>query len=213
MENIIKYRKLVSKIASKYSRYNNYEDLYQVGMIGLLKALEKYTTNNNTKFSTYAYLWIKGEILEYLRCDRNIKLSKETITLNKKINIAIEKLRNSLNKEPTIQEISELLNIDSKLIEDTMISNEIVLSCDYIENEDISLYDCIPYYEKNYEEEILDLYQALNELNQEEKELIEMRYFKDMTQSECSKKLNTNQVNIHRKEEKILNKLNKRLVV
>ena len=64
MDHILKYEKLVSKIASKYSYYSSFEDLKQVGMIGLLKAVDNYQPNNNpnTKFSTYAVFWIRGEI-------------------------------------------------------------------------------------------------------------------------------------------------------
>ena len=217
MNNIMEYEKLVNKIASKYSNYSNYEDLRQVGMIGLLKAVEKYEVNANTKFSTYAYLWIKGEIIEYLRCDKNIKFSKETISLCKEITLTQEILRNRLNKEPTIKEIAFFLEKDEKEIEEALLSKELVLSFDYsINNNDdsknVELYDCVPYYEKGFEADYLDLYNALDNLSPEEKEIINMRYFEDMTQNEVSKVLGTHQVNISRKEEKILSKLNKSLV-
>ena len=216
MKNVIKYEKLVNKLASKYSNYTDFEDLRQAGLIGLMKALEKYTHSSNTKFSTYAYFWIKGEILEEIRKNRNIKLSKEVICLNKEINICKEVLRNRFNKEPTNSEIAFYLEKDLKDIEDAIISNELILSCDYTvagcENE-VNLYDYIPYNEKMYDAEILDLYNAIDKLPIDEQNLIKMRYFLDMTQSEVSKVLGTNQVNISRKEEKILNKLNKSLVV
>ena len=214
MENVIKYQKLVTKIASKYSRYSDFEDLRQAGIVGLLNALDKYTPNPNTKFSTYAYFWIKGEILEEIRKNRNIKLSKEVINLNKEINTCIEILRNKFNKEPSIEEIAYFLEKDVKDIEDTIIANELILSCDYaISDEEANLYDCIPYNEKMYNPEILDLYDAIDKLSEDEQKIIRMRYFEDKTQSEVSKELGTNQVNISRKEEKILNKLNKSLVV
>ena len=216
MNNVIKYEKLVTKIASKYSNYTDFEDLRQAGMIGLMKALDKYTPNPNTKFSTYAYFWIKGEILEEIRKDRNIKLSKEVVSLNKEINICKDILRNRLNKEPTNTEIAFYLEKDIKDIEDAIIANELILSCDYTvadsENE-TNLYDCIPYKEKMYESDILDLYNAIDNLSIDEQKLIRMRYFEDMTQKEVSEIFGTNQVNISRKEEKILNKLNKSLVV
>ena len=216
MENVIKYEKLVNKLASKYSNYTDFEDLRQAGLIGLMKALDKYTPSSNTKFSTYAYFWIKGEILEEIRKNRNIKLSKEVINLNKEINICKEILRNRFNKEPTNSEIAFYLEKDLKDIEDAIISNELILSCDYTvagcENE-VNLYDYIPYNEKMYDAEILDLYNAIDKLPIDEQNLIKMRYFLDMTQSEVSKVLGTNQVNISRKEEKILNKLNKSLLV
>lgn len=216
MDNILKYEKLVSKIASNYSNYSNFEDLKQVGMIGLIKALKNYKKNNNTKFSTYAYIWIKGEILEYIRCDRNIKISKELLSLSKEITIASEILRNKFNREPSISEIAFFLEKDIYLIEEAILSREIVLSCDYTlnddSNKDISLYDVVPYYEKNYNSDIIDLHNELDRLEDGDKKLIYMRYFLDMTQSEVSKEFGTNQVNISRREEKILNKLNKKLV-
>lgn len=216
MENILEYEKLVSKIASKYSKLSNFEDLKQVGFCGLLKALNNYKVSENTKFSTYAYMWIKGEILEYLRCDKNIKISKEMLSLSKEISIAEELLRNRLNKEPTTKEIAFFLEKDIDLIEEAILSREIVLSCDYNlnddENKNVNLYDCIPYYEKKYDSSYLDLHNEIDKLSEEERNIIQMRYFEDMTQSEVSKKLGTNQVNISRKEEKILSKLNKSLV-
>ena len=109
------------------------------------------------------------------------------------------------------------LEIDRKNIEEALLSREIVLSCDSKINEnhegkDINLYDAIPYYEKKYDPSYLDLYSALDLLDEEEKKLISYRYFEDMTQKEVSNIFGTNQVNISRREEKILTKLNKSLV-
>ena len=215
MDNILKYENLVNKIAHKYSNYSNFEDLKQAGMLGLIMALDKYVVNSNTKFSTYAYLWIKGSILEYLNSDKGIKLSKDLIGLNKEITICQDILRNRLNKEPSIKEIAFYLEKDEKLIEDALISKEKILSFDTClnnddDNKDVCLYDSIPYYEKQYD--YIDLYSALDMLNDEERGIIEQRYFKDLTQTEVSKILGTNQVNISRKEEKILKKLSKKLV-
>ena len=216
MDNILKYENLVNKIAHKYSNLSNFEDLKQAGMVGLINAVNNYKNESNTKFSTYAYLWIKGEILEFLRLDKNIKISKDILSLSKKITMCQELLRNKLNREPSISEIALFLEVDEYLIEEALLSREIVLSCDSkINNDDgkdINLYDTIPYYEKRYDDSYLDLYNALNGLNKEEKDLIKYRYFDDMTQKEVSNIYGTNQVNISRKEEKILTKLNKSLV-
>ena len=215
MENIMKYEKLVNKIAYMYSNFSNFEDLHQQGMIGLLKALNNYKSDGNTKFSSYAYIWIKGEILEYLRLDKNIKISKELMNLSKEITICSETLRNRFNREPTIEEIAFYLEKDINDISEAILSREIVLSCDYSlnndENKDVNLYDTVPYYQMEFNEDYLDLHNEIDKLTNEEKEIISMRYFNDMTESEVSKKLGTNQVNISRKEEKILSKLNKSL--
>lgn len=217
MEHILEYEKLVNKIASKYSSYSSFEDLKQVGMIGLLKALEKYKPNSETKFSTYAFLWIRGEILEYLRNDKNIKVSKEMIALNKEIEICSDMLRQKFGREPNISEIAFCLEKDEASIVDAIFSKEFVLSCDYSINEDeegknVSLYDTVPYYETGYEADYLDLHYALEQLPDDERKIIELRYFQDMSQSEVSKQMGTNQVSISRHESKILQKLRKDMV-
>lgn len=212
MEHILKYEKLVSKIASNYSSYSSFEDLKQVGMIGLLKAVDNYKENNNTKFSTYAYMWIKGEILEYLRNDKNIKVSRELIALSREVDICTDMLRQKFNREPSISEIAFCLEKDEASIIDAITSREFVLSSDYAINKDeegknVNLYDTVPYYEMGYEADILDLHFALEQLPDEERKIINLRYFEDKTQSEVSKELGTNQVSVSRSESKILQKL------
>ena len=216
MEFIMKYEKLVCKIASKYSCYSNFEDLKQVGMIGLLKAVDKYIPNPQTKFSTYATFWIRGEILEYLRNDKNIKPSKEILALSKKVEICRERLKDKFNREPSVSEIATILEEDEKNVIDAIYAKEFVLSTDYIinqdeEGKDTSLYDTIPYYEMGYDEDILALHFELDKLSEEEKKIIDLRYYQDMTQSEVSKVLGTNQVNVSRCESKILQKLKKEM--
>ena len=214
MDNILKYEKLVCKIASRYSYHSNFEDLKQVGMIGLLKAVDNYQPNCNTKFSTYAFLWIRGEILEYLRNDKNVKFSKEILSLSRKLDSGYEELRQILGREPSIQEVATYLETDEKNIIDAINAKEFIFSADYVLNQDeegkaVSLYDMVPYYEKGYDEDILTLRSALEDLPEEEKNIIQLRYFQDMSQSEVSKILGTNQVNISRHESKILQKLRK----
>lgn len=216
MEFIMKYEKLVCKIASKYSCYSNFEDLKQVGMIGLLKAVDKYIPNPQTKFSTYATFWIRGEILEYLRNDKNIKPSKEILALSKKVEICRERLKDKFNREPSVSEIATILEEDEKNVLDAIYAKEFVLSTDYIinqdeEGKDTSLYDTISYYEMGYDEDILALHFELDKLSEEEKKIIDLRYYQDMTQSEVSKVLGTNQVNVSRCESKILQKLKKEM--
>ena len=216
MEFIMKYEKLVCKIASKYSCYSNFEDLKQVGMIGLLKAVDKYIPNPQTKFSTYATFWIRGEILEYLRNDKNIKPSKEILALSKKVEICRERLKDKFNREPSVSEIATILEEDEKNVLDAIYAKEFVLSTDYIinqdeEGKDTSLYDTIPYYEMGYDVDILALHFELDKLSEEEKKIIDLRYYQDMTQSEVSKVLGTNQVNVSRCESKILQKLKKEM--
>ena len=198
--------------ASKFRYYYDMDDLIQVGRIGLLNALDHYDPSQNTKFSSYAFLYIKGEILKYVRENKNIKISKELSSLVKPIEQAREILRQRLQKEPTIDEVSHFLEIDRSVIEEVMLSQEFVRSLDYALNEDdegkeMNLYHTLAYEEVGYDADVLDLKQAVEDLDEEERKLISCRYFEDMTQSETSKVLGVNQVKVSREETKILKKL------
>lgn len=217
MDHILEYEKLVCSIASKYRYYSDFEDLKQEGMKGLLKAVEKYVPNPNTKFSTYASFWIRGEILDFLGRDKNIKVSKEISALSKKVDVYSDILRQKLGREPSVSELSFFLEEDEDKVIEAIHSKDLVLSSDYEINQDeegknVSLYDTVPYYEMGYDEDILTLRSALEDLSEEERKIIELRYYQDMSQSEVSRELGTNQVNISRKESKILQKLRKDMV-
>lgn len=212
-DSILKYENLVLSYANKFRYYYDIEDLKQVGMVGLMKAIENYKTGSNTKFTTYAYLWIKGEILKYIREDKNIKINRDMIKLSKVIEDVKNTLRHKLLREPTLEEISLFSEIDISVIQEVEMSKEFVLSLDYIVNndedgKDLNLYDTVSYYENGYNSEILDLKNALNQLNPDEQQLIKYRYFDDMTQSEASKLMGVTQVKVSREEAKILKKLN-----
>lgn len=211
--DILQYENLVLSYANKFRYYYDIEDLKQVGMIGLMKAIENYKCDSKTKFTTYAYLWIKGEILKFISDDKNIKINRDLVKLSKVIENVRNTLRHKLLREPTLEEISLFSELDISLIQDVEMSKEFVLSLDYIVNSDddgkeINLYDTVSYYEQGYDSEILDLKDALDKLDPIEQELIKYRYFDDMTQSEASKKLGVTQVKVSRDEAKILKKLN-----
>lgn len=206
------YEGRIVAYANKFRYYYDMDDLIQVGRIGLLNALDHYDPSQNTKFSSYAFLYIKGEILKYVRENKNIKISKELSSLVKPIERAREILRQRLQKEPTIDEVSHFLEIDRSVIEEVMLSQEFVRSLDYALNEDdegkeMNLYHTLAYEEVGYDADVLDLKQAVEDLDEEERRLISCRYFEDMTQSETSKVLGVNQVKVSREETKILKKL------
>ena len=83
--DILEYENMVYKIISKYKDYCDLDDLYQVGMIGLIDAKKNYKKESNTKFSTYAYFYIMGKVKEYIRKSNPYKISKDIIKLNKSI--------------------------------------------------------------------------------------------------------------------------------
>lgn len=198
--------------ANKFRRYYELEDLIQVGSIGLEEAKRKYDPSYGTKLSTFAFPYIKGAIYRYIRSDRLIKCGKNYEKIISVIEKAREFLRQKLMREPTLEELSVFTELETSEIEEAMISQELVRSLDYIMNEDddgksMQLYDAVPYVEKGYQEDILDLKVALDHLTEEERKLIEYRYYQDMTQQEISERLGVNQVKVSRQEGKVLEKL------
>lgn len=217
MDHILEYERLVCSIANRYRYYADFEDLKQEGMKGLLKAVEKYVPNPNTKFSTYASFWIRGEILDFLGKDKNIKISKEIMSLSRKIDTYSDILRQKLGRNPSTSELAFFMEEDEDKIVEAIQSRDIVLSSDYDINQDeegknVSLYDAVPYYESGYNEDILTLKCAIEGLSEMEQRIIQLRYFQDMSQAEVSRELGTNQVSISRQESKILQKLRQDMV-
>ena len=204
------FKNLIYSIAKKYS-YNDedLEDLYQVGNIGLQHALENYKEDSLAKFSTYAHFYIKGEILKYIRENRPIRINYDTDKLIRSISKVKEYLTQVNSKEPSIEEIANYLEVSVNDIENAINLSLSVKSMDYETNseKDFSLYDYEAYIEKGYDEDILAVKEELEKLPKEERELIEIRYYKDKSQVETSKELGISQVQVSRKENKILQKI------
>lgn len=209
MDSILEYEKLVYSITNKYKNFDQ-EDLYQVGMMGLMKAYKNFDTTQETKFSTYAYYYILGEINTYVTESSTVKVSKDLIKLNRSIEKAKEVMRQRLKREPTTTEVSLFLEIDEDKIEQAKlaVSTQQAQSLDYgFEEENTTLYNSIKIEDRETSANILDLKNALLELQPEEQQLIIARYYNDLTQQETSKSLGMSQVQVSRKETKILQKL------
>ena len=204
------FKKLVYSSAKKYS-YNDedLEDLYQVGNIGLYHALENYKEDSLAKFSTYAHFYIKGEILKYLRENRAIKRNYESDKLIRSIAKVKEYLTQVNSKEPSVEEIASYLEVEVNDIVNAINLSMSVKSMDYeLDSESESnLYDYEAYIEKGYDEDIIALKDELEKLPEDERKLIEIRYFKDKSQMETSRELGISQVQVSRKENKILQKI------
>lgn len=217
MDDILEYEKLVYSVVKKFQGSFDIEDLKQVGMMGLIKAYKNFNEGFDTKFSTYAYTYILGEVLNYIRNSKVIKINKEMQSLYRKILQIKEFMTQKLMREPTNFEIACYLEIDEKQVEDAILANEFVKSLDYAINEDdenkeLSMYDVVSFEETQYNPEYLDLKNAIDTLPEQDKVLIYDRYYNDLTQSQVSRKLNTSQVQVSRKEAKILQKLKDQLV-
>lgn len=216
MDEILEYEKLVYSVVKKFQGSFDIEDLKQVGMMGLIKAYKNFKEGFDTKFTTYAYTYILGEVLSYIRSSKVIKVNKEMQSLYRKILKIKEIMTQKLMREPSTFEIACFLEIDEKQVEDAILANEFVKSLDYSlneedDNKELNMYDMISFEEMMYNPEYLDLRKALEDLPEEERVLIYDRYFNDLTQSQVSQKLNTSQVQVCRSEAKILKKLKDQL--
>ena len=191
-----------------------FEDLLQVGTLGLIKAIDLYESDKNTKFSTYAIYFIKGEILHYLRDNAPIvKAPRALQELITKISNTIKELRQQGITNPTIEQISNIIGIETDKIEEVMKinSNKYTVSIDQIndDEDDYSLLDKMSFSEYTddlgmYENKLL-LTDLLSQLPQEMREIIQWSYIAGYTQSEIAKKLNISQMQVSRKIKKALN--------
>lgn len=186
-----------------FKNYPNKEDLFQVGCIGLINAYNNYDSNTNTKFSTYAYSYILGEMKKLVREDKGIKISRNISKLNAQIEKTNMYLTQKLMRTPTLQEIASFLEIDEYLVVEALNSTNVLLDIDEMQ---INNYNT-----DTYSNDLL-LREELNKLSSDELDLITKRYMEDMTQSEVAVSLGMSQVQVSRKEHKVLEKLKKQLV-
>ncbi len=193
------------------------EDLFQIGSIGLLKAVDKFDTSFEVKFSTYAVPMIIGEIRRYLRDTGIIKVSRSLKESQYRVFKIREDLEKRLGREPSVTELAEAAEISLEELNMVLEAGAEVESLHKTiyqgEGTELSLLDKIPEKE-NRQEKLLDkvlLEELLGRLETEERKLIYMRYFQDMTQTEIARQLHISQVQVSRMEKRILKKLKKLL--
>ena len=191
------------------------EDLFQIGSIGLLKAIDKFDLSYDVKFSTYAVPMISGEIKRFLRDDGMIKVSRSLKELSYRSIRAREKLTDRLGREPTLEEMSAELGVDKEEIVQAMEAGGEVESLyrpiHQKEGSEIRLLDRLEEKDQR-EEKILDrmvLRQMLETLDSRERQLIYLRYFADKTQADMGKIMGISQVQVSRMEKRIIENLRK----
>lgn len=194
---------LIYKIARSYSEYYNIEDLFQVGSIGLLKAYKNYDKNSNVKFSTFAYKYVFGEIISYIKKDRNIIVGDEYMTIYKKYEKVKSLLISKYNREVSFSEICKFMEMDEQKLLSVIESVMFTKSIDG---------DSLINYEFAYDnrEDIFNkvlLESELDALEPFDKSLINYRYYQGFTQSETAQALNTSQVKVSRREKMILQRI------
>lgn len=211
---------LVKKIAYPISQQSGFpnEDLVQVGSIGLIKAIEFYSTDKNTKFKTYASYFIRGEMKHYLRDKASIiKAPRELQELVFKITTAVKTLREKGVEDPTEEQIAEIVGITATKVHEVMEIElcKTTLSLDQttsnIDDDELTLLDKIPagdYQEflNSYDDKIM-LSQAIQRLPQDLRQIIELCYYHNLNQREISDTLKVSQMQISRKLKKALSKL------
>ena len=205
---------LIYSVAKRFlGRGVEMEDLFQIGSIGLLKAVDKFDMSYDVKFSTYAVPMIIGEIKRYLRDDGILKVSRSLKENHYRIYQVREALTRRLEREPTTGEMAEEMGISIEELVMTMESGAEVESLHKTiyqgEGTEISLMDKLPEKE-NRQEKALDrifLEEILGTLEAKERRLIYMRYFQNMTQMEIAHELGVSQVQVSRMEKRILRSL------
>lgn len=205
---------LIYSVARRFlGRGVEMEDLFQIGSIGLLKAVDKFDPAFEVKFSTYAIPMILGELKRFFRDDGMIKVSRSIKENQHRVYLAREKIEKELGREPSLKEIAEMLEMPPEEVAMTMDSaaevESLYRTVYQSEGTDISLIDKIPEKE-NAEEHLLNrifLEKILGKLESSDRKLLYMRYFQDQTQTQIAEQLGVSQVQVSRMEKRILKKL------
>ncbi|WP_459480376.1 RNA polymerase sporulation sigma factor SigF [Clostridium saccharoperbutylacetonicum] len=209
---------LVASISKKFlNRGYDYEDIFQIGSIGLVKAINNFDLSYNVKFSTYAVPMIMGEIKRFLRDDGIIKVSRNVKSLARKIHFHKEILTKKLKRSPTIEELAEYANVDKEEVLFAIeSSNNLQYLYDTIHQDDgapVLLIDKLS--ETGVDDDSLiekiALKEALSGLDAKARQIIMLRYFKDKTQVQVAKMLGISQVQVSRIEKKVLLEMRRKL--
>ena len=203
--------RLVLSVIKRFSNNNeNMDDLFQIGCIGLIKAIDNFDTSLNVKFSTYAVPMIIGEIRRYLRDNNSIRVSRSLRDIAYRAIYAKENYMKSNLKEPTIAEIAEEIGIEKEMIVyamDAIQSPVSLFEPVYTEGGD-TLYVMDQISDKKNKEETwvenLSLREAINRLNKRERHIIDLRFYEGKTQMEVAQEIGISQAQVSRLEKNAL---------
>ena len=205
---------LVHLCANRFrGRGIEYDDLYSAGCIGLVKASRAFDEERGVKFSTYAVPVILGEIKRLFRDGGTVKVSRTLKELALKLSRESAIFRRRQGRKPTLEELSELTRAPKEDIIEALNASQPALSLTVSDDDDNSTQADLPV--PPPDEEITDklsLRQVLNELSPEDRLLIELRYYKSLTQTKTAEALGMTQVQVSRREKKLLTFLRSRLI-
>ncbi len=205
---------LVHACATRFSgRGIEYEDLYAGGCIGLIKAADNFDESLGFRFSTYAVPVILGEIKRMFRDGGSVKVSRSLKELSLKVSRVISEFEKLNGTAPTISQISEILCISKEQVSEAMEASRYPLSLSLSNEEEDAQYDVAVPCEEERLTEKLTLHQVIDELSENDKMLIHLRYFGNKTQTETACVLGMTQVQVSRREKKILSLLREKMTV
>lgn len=210
-EVVLGYDNLIYKIIGKYSYFFDKDDLYQVAVLGLITAYKNFNPNMNTKFSSYAYFYILGEVKKFIRQSNCFKVSKELIKLNVSIEKARDFLTNKFGRVISDEEIAIFLNISYDKLEEARLAQYLVSSLDEENELTRNLYEKVGETPKEYDADIMDLKEEISKLDINDQILLYQRYENGLTQSQISSYLGLTQVQVSRKEKELLTRLRRNL--
>ena len=206
-----------SVVKRYYNRGTEADDLFQLGAIGLIKAIKKFDFSFNVQFSTYAVSMIMGEIKRFLRDDGMVKVSRGLKEIAQRAWTVKEILQKELQREPTINEIANKLCIETPELVMALDSanapeslNAVISTGDSI---DIHLMDMVAD-ESEQDLEVVNkvaLFEIINSFEKKDKQIILLRYFKQKTQSEIAKMLGLSQVQVSRIEKRVLEQIREKI--
>lgn len=188
-----------------------YDDLYQAGCVGLVKAFDTFDEERGFRFSTYAVPVIMGAIRRLFRDGCSVKISRSVKELGLRIAREKERLQQINGCEPTVNELATIMGICAEDIAEAVCANQATVSLTVEKDDDITEIDlpvCNPQEEIN---DRLILEEALAKLDERESQIIKYRYFNSLTQSKTAEALRMTQVQVSRTEKKVLLKLRKLL--
>ena len=205
---------LVKNLAMKYaSGYYEADDLMQVGFVGLVKAIDRFDTKFDVMFSTYAVPMILGEIKIFLRDDGKIKISRQLKTEMKNLKVLQQEYYNKHGKSPKISYLAKEMGVSREHIMEILEAIDSMANIESLDNELIPEGMHGGHYvdEEQQNVELIDLKAAIKDLADRERQIIVLRYFKDMTQQQIAKVLGISQVQVSRIEKKVLGRMRERM--
>lgn len=215
-EIVNKNTRLVWSVVQRFiNRGYEAEDLFQIGVIGLIKSVDKFDLSYDVKFSTYAVPMIIGEIQRFIRDDGTVKVSRSLKELNNKVRKAKEELTKKLGRVPSLQEIAEFMELP---MEEIVFATEATRSLSSLhetvyenDGDPITLMDQIADQGDSKWFDQIALKEVVEQLEERERLIVYLRYYKDKTQSEVAQRLGISQVQVSRLEKRILHKMKSQL--